>query len=69
MLITLQCLDKITYDNIGGLYINKQMVSELVPIRYSKDSRQYFATIIHMSNGNSYIVPYNVNELLKYLNP
>lgn len=67
-IIQLQRLNEQTQANEGGLYINTDYISEIVPITQKKGSDQRVSwTRINMSNGNTWLTPFSVSSILDML--
>jgi hypothetical protein len=63
-MIMLQRIDRNTHENIGGLYLNPSYISELVPRMSPKNDGTNFWCWVHMNNGNTYLTPFGVTEIL-----
>jgi hypothetical protein len=59
----LQQLCQKTNVNLGGLFINPEFISELIPISYMLGKEKVFATQIIMNNGHFYNVPFVVADI------
>ena len=63
-MIILQQLDKQTKVNLGGLFINPELISEMIPFSYINDKEKLFGTQVVMNNGNFYNTPFVAQKIL-----
>lgn len=59
----LQRLDPETKEFLGGLFINPELISEMIPFSYINDKEKLFGTQIVMNNGHFYTVPFSASEV------
>ena len=63
-LIQLQRLDPITKDNQGGLYINVDHISALIPYTdYDTKNNRVFWCYVVLSNQIQYLIPCSVQQI------
>lgn len=66
-MIQLQRLHHASYENLGGLYLNPSNISELVPLMSQRNDGTKFWCWVHMNNGNTYLTPFCVTEILQLI--
>lgn len=69
-MLMLQQLDPTTKENLGGLFINPDFISEIIPVQSEKcayDGSRIFWCQIVMNNGGFYLVPFGVMEITDML--
>lgn len=63
-LIQLQRLDPITKDNQGGLYVNVDHISALIPFMdYDTKNNRVFWCHVLLSNQIQYLTPFSVQDI------
>lgn len=62
-IIMLQRLNPTTFENEGGLFINADHISALIPRMAVNDGDRIYRCEILLSNGVVYLVPFGVQEI------
>lgn len=60
-IIQLQRLNPATYENEGGIYVNIDHISVLIPVRRNGN----FHCDVLLNNGIVYHTPYNITDILE----